>query len=117
LQIQSLQTAHDILAGVLQGQAQGLDLLLQKRQIRPPTPPAQPPSLSKKELKKLNIPMQEIISQESMVAASAAAAEAALAAIHYAEYEQYEKRVCQEMEEEIQKREKISLVDDQEESP
>jgi hypothetical protein len=116
LQIQSLQTAHDKLAGVLQGQAQGLDLLLQKRQIRPPTPPAQP-TPPEKELRKSNIQMQEIISQESMVAASAAVAEAAVAVIHYAEYEQYEKHVCQEIEEEIQKREKISLVDDEIESP
>jgi hypothetical protein len=111
LQLKSLQTAHDQLAGILQGQAQGLDLLLQKRHVRPPTPPTPSPSPREKELKQSrNIPRQEIISQESLEAASAAAAEAAAAAIHYAEYERYEQRVFQEMEEEIQKREKSTLA-------
>ena len=110
LQLKSVQASHDQLAGILQGQAQGLDLLLQKRHIRPPTPPPLSPSSSKeKEARKLKIPIQEIICQESMEAASAAAAEAAANAIHNAEKEH---RV--EMKEEIKNLEKVSMVDDKE---
>ena len=87
--INRMMQSQTILAGMLQGQSQGLALLLKERGIALAPPP--PPPVVRAEHK----------DDTAMEEASAAAAQAATAAINQAEYEVYEKDVYKEMEQEI----------------
>lgn len=100
--IQRMLASQSILAGRLQGQSQGLALLLQEREICWPPPPPPPPAAAS-----ALVGEEQHTDDRQMKDVSAAAAMAATAAITLAEYEEFEKDVFEEVEDEILQQESI----------